>query len=52
MFPQAKLQQKLSLKITEIEIDSQDELGSYEEEYSLDEVHLAVRDYITPFALG
>ena len=52
LFPQAKLQQKLALKITEIDIDSQDEVGSYEEEYPLDEVHLAVRDYITSFALG
>lgn len=27
-------------------------MGSYEEEYPLDEVQVAVRDYITSFALG
>lgn len=51
-FPQAKLHQKLQIKITEIDIDSQEGLGSYEEDYSLDEVQIAVKDYITPYALG
>lgn len=45
-FPLAKVNQKLNLKITEIDVDSQDELGSYEEDYNLDEMQVAVRDYI------
>ena len=32
-FPQAKIAQKLQIKITEIDIDSKDEIGSYEEDY-------------------
>lgn len=47
-FPLAKVNQKLALKITEIDVDSQDELGSYEEDYNLDEMQIAVRDYIKP----
>lgn len=51
-FPLAKVQQKLSMKITEIDIDSQDELGSYDEEYKLDEVTIAVKDYIKNYPLA
>jgi len=50
-FPLAKINQKLSIKITEIDVDSQDELGSYPEDYSLDEVNIAVRDYIKAYPL-
>jgi len=50
-FPQAKVSQKLQLKITEIEVDSQDELGSYEEDYALEPMNIAVRDYLTGQAL-
>ena len=46
-FPQAKLSQKLQIKITEIEVDSQDEIGSYDEDYALEPVTIAVRDYLT-----
>ena len=50
-FPQAKIQQKLQLKITEIDVSSQDDLGSYEEDYALDAMTIAVRDYLTGAAL-
>ena len=34
------------MKITEIDIDSQEEIGSYDEDYSLEETEIAVRDYV------
>ena len=51
-FPLAKIQQKLAIKITEIDVDSQDELGSYDEDYKLEEVSIAVKDYIKNYPLG
>ena len=45
-YPLAKIQQGLSFTITEIDVDSQDEVGSYEEEYDVPEVAVAIRDYI------
>mmetsp|Transcript_34318 Transcript_34318/g.25390 ORF Transcript_34318/g.25390 Transcript_34318/m.25390 type:complete len:80 (+) Transcript_34318:1491-1730(+) len=45
-FPQFKLSQKFVLTITEIDVDSQEEQGSYEDDYTLDDVHLLIRDYI------
>ena len=50
-FPLAKISQKLSIRITEIDIDSKDELGSYEEDYALDDVVVAVKDYVKPSSL-
>lgn len=50
-FPVAKIANKLQLQITEIDVDSKDELGSYEEDYSIEDVHVAVRDYIRPYIL-
>lgn len=50
-FPIGKISQKLSMKITEIDIDSQDELGSYEEDYVLDDVSIAVRDYVKAYPI-
>jgi hypothetical protein len=50
-FPLAKINQKLSIKITEIDVDSQDELGSYPEDYAIDEVSIAVKDYIKAYSL-
>ena len=47
-FPQAKIAQKLQIKITEIDVDSKDELGSYEEDYALEPMHILVKDYLTP----
>jgi hypothetical protein len=32
--------------ITEIDIDTEDEIGSYEEEYPVSEVALAIGDYM------
>ena len=34
------------MTITEIDVDTEDEVGSYEEDYDLNEVSLAIRDYI------
>lgn len=53
-FPQGKVSQKLTFKITEIDVDSKDELGSYEEEYALEPMHILVKDYLTaaPLAAG
>lgn len=53
-FPQGKISQKLAIKITEIDVDSKDELGSYEEDYSLEPMHILVKDYLTaaPLASG
>jgi hypothetical protein len=45
-YPLAKIQQSLSLTITEIDVDTEEEIGSYEEDYALDTVSLAVRDYV------
>ena len=45
-FPLTKITQKLSIKITEIDVDSGDELGSYPEDYALEEVAIAVKDYV------
>ena len=47
-YPTGKVQQKLTFVITEIDVDSQDEVGSYEEEYDVPEVAIAIRDYIKP----
>lgn len=33
-YPSVKISQKLIFKITEIDVESQDELGDYQEEYS------------------
>ncbi len=50
-FPQCKISQKLEITITEIEVDSKDELGSYQDDYPLDDLNLFVRDYIRPYTL-
>lgn len=50
-FPIGKVTQKLQIQITEIDVDSKDELGSYEEDYNIDELQLAVRDYIRPYLI-
>lgn len=47
-YPTAKIQQKLTFVITEIDVDSQEEVGSYDEEYDIPEVSIAIRDYIKP----
>mmetsp|Transcript_25968 Transcript_25968/g.32336 ORF Transcript_25968/g.32336 Transcript_25968/m.32336 type:complete len:110 (+) Transcript_25968:2227-2556(+) len=45
-FPQAKVKASLAMTITEIDVDTEDEVGSYEEDYDLSEVTVAIRDYI------
>ena len=43
-FPQAKISQKLSFKITEND-------GSYDEDYDLEDLQITVKDYVTGFPL-
>jgi hypothetical protein len=45
-YPRCKVQQKLTFVITEI--DGQEEVGSYEEEYDVPDVSVAIRDYVKP----
>ena len=44
-YPQAKVKASLSMTIAEVD-DTGDEVGSYEEDYDLAEVSVAIRDYI------
>ena len=47
-YPTVKISQKLQFKITEIDVESQDELGEYEEEYDqLSELKLSLSDYVS-----
>ena len=40
-------------KITEIDVDSQDEIGSYDEEYDqLQDLSLSTKDYLKGFPIG
>ena len=48
VFPSCKVQSKLSFTITEIDVDTEDEIGSYEEDYALGEVQLTMSDYVKP----
>lgn len=50
-FPLCKLSQKLVFTITEIDVDSKEELGSWEDDYALDDVNIFVKDYIKPYLL-
>ncbi len=45
-YPQAKIKSALTMTITEIDVDTEEEVGSYEEDYDLAEVSVAIRDYI------
>lgn len=45
-YPQAKVKSSLSITIAEIDVDTEEEVGSYEEEYDIPEVSVAIRDYI------
>lgn len=45
-YPQAKVKASLTMTITEIDVDTEEEVGSYEEDYDLNEVTVAIRDYI------
>lgn len=39
-YPTCKISQKLTFTITEIDVDTEDEIGSYEEDYSVQDVQL------------
>lgn len=46
-YPSLKISQKLTMKITEIDVESQEEFGSYEEEYSqLQDLVISTKDYV------
>jgi hypothetical protein len=45
-FPACKMQQKLTMTITEIDVDTEDEIGSYEEDYAISEVQIVMADYV------
>jgi len=34
--------------ITEIDVDTEEEIGSYDEDYDVPDVMLAIRDYVKP----
>mmetsp|Transcript_8463 Transcript_8463/g.14209 ORF Transcript_8463/g.14209 Transcript_8463/m.14209 type:complete len:214 (-) Transcript_8463:58-699(-) len=47
IYPSLKLQQKMSFKITEIEVESHEEIGSYDEEYDqLEDATIQQKDYL------
>ena len=45
-YPTAKIKAALTMTITEIDLDTEEEVGSYEEDYDIPEVSVAIRDYI------
>lgn len=47
-----KLQAKLQFVITEIDIDTEEEVGSYDEDYDFPEVVIGVRDFVQGEPLG
>jgi hypothetical protein len=52
-YPSVKISQKLVFKITEIDVESQDDLGSYDEEYEFKEdLSLSTKDYLKGFPIG
>lgn len=47
-YPTCKVQQKLNFVITEIDVDTEEDIGSYEEDYDVPDVVFAMRDYVKP----
>ena len=48
-FPHITISQKLTFKITEIDIETEDELGSYDEEYAnVWDLLISTKDYLGP----
>lgn len=45
-YPGCKISQKLTFTITEIDVDTEEEVGSYEEDYSVSDVQLVLSDYM------
>ena len=51
-FPGIKISQQLNIKITEIDVDTQEEVGSYDEEYTqISDLVLETKDYIRSMAI-
>lgn len=46
LYPTAKIKQAFNFTITEVDVDTQEEIGTYEDDYELPDVPLAVRDYL------
>jgi len=52
-FSTLSMSQKLAFTITEIDVDTEEEMGSYEEDYSqLQDTVLSTKDYLSGLALG
>jgi len=47
-----KISSKLTFTITEIDVDTEEEVGSYEEDYELPDVQINIRDYVHVEALA
>lgn len=51
-YPSLTVEQKLAFTITEIDVETEDDLGSYEEEYTeLQPLSLATKDYLSSLAI-
>lgn len=51
-YPSLTVEQKLAFTITEIDVETEDDLGSYEEEYTeLQPLALATKDYLSSLAI-
>ena len=48
----AKISQKLMFTVTEIDVESGDEVGSYEDDYDIPDVQIQVRDFVRAEALA
>jgi coatomer protein complex subunit gamma len=51
-FPTLKYNNQLKLQITEIDIDTKEEMGNYDEDYPIDSFSLQIRDYIKPMTIN
>jgi len=52
-FPHITISQKMTFKITEIDVDTEEELGSYDEEYeNVFDLLLSTKDYISAQPIG
>lgn len=52
-FPHITISQKLTFKITEIDVDTEEELGNYDEEYdNIQDLVLSTKDYISACAIS
>lgn len=52
-YPHLTMSQKMTCTISEIDVDSGEELGSYEEEYTaINDLTISTKDYIRTMAVG